>query len=346
MTHLWLRAEPRAYERRVGLMPEGVAALIAEGFRVSVEESAARIVPTEAYRAAGAGIVDEGSWPDAPGEAIIYGLKELPEGDDPLRHTHVMFGHAFKGQPGADRFLARFRAGGGALLDLEYLTDATGRRVAAFGVWAGYVGAAVSLLAWAARAEGRDAPGVSPWENREALATAVRDALEGRRPRVLVIGALGRTGRGAVELCREAGLEPTQWDMAETAGGGPYPAIFEHDVMLNCILAGPDTPVFVPKERAGDPGRLRVIGDVSCDPGNPISPVPLYDAATTWAAPVVRAGGIDVMAIDNLPSLLPLEASEDFAAQMLPHLSTLPGGDVWKRARAVFERHASGAGGT
>ena len=29
---------------------------------------------------------------------------------------------------------------------------------------------------------------------------------------------------------------------------------------------------------------------------------------------------LDVMAIDNLPSLLPVEASEDFAAQLLPHL--------------------------
>ena len=339
MTHLWLRAEPRPQERRVGLMPEGAARLIGQGVRLTVEESGSRIVPVEDYRAAGAEIVAEGSWRDAPEDAIIFGLKELPEGDDPLRHRHVMFGHAFKGQPGAAAFLARFRAGGGELLDLEYLTDEDGRRVAAFGVWAGYVGAAVSCLAWAAKADGRTAPAVTPWENRGALAREVRAALAGRTPSVMVIGALGRTGRGAVELCREAGLTPTLWDMAETAGGGPYPAIFEHDVMLNCILAGPDTPVFVPKARAGDPGRLSVIGDVSCDPGNPISPVPLYDAATTWAAPVVAAGRIDVMAIDNLPSLLPLEASEDFAGQMLPHLATLPDGAVWQRARAVFAAH-------
>ena len=36
--------------------------------------------------------------------------------------------------------------GGGALLDLEYLTDDHGRRLAAFGYWAGYVGAALAVL--------------------------------------------------------------------------------------------------------------------------------------------------------------------------------------------------------
>ena len=66
--------------------------------------------------------------------------------------------------------------------------------------------------------------------------------------------------------------------------------------------------------------------------------------ATTWAAPVVRvhdAPPLDVMAIDNLPSLLPRESSEDFAAQLLPHLRTLDALDagVWGRARAVFDTH-------
>lgn len=52
----------------------------------------------------------------------------------------------------------------------------------------------------------------------------------GRQPRVLVIGALGRCGRGAVDLCLKAGI-PTEnvlkWDMAETAKGGPFVEIVE-----------------------------------------------------------------------------------------------------------------------
>ena len=47
------------------------------------------------------------------------------------------------------------------------------------------------------------------------------------------------------------------------------------------------------------------------------------------------------MAIDNLPSLLPVESSQDFAAQLLPSLLTLDDLDagVWGRAKAVFDRH-------
>lgn len=52
----------------------------------------------------------------------------------------------------------------------------------------------------------------------------------GREPRVLVIGALGRCGRGAVDLCLKAGISienVLKWDMAETAKGGPFNEIIE-----------------------------------------------------------------------------------------------------------------------
>jgi saccharopine dehydrogenase (NAD+, L-lysine-forming) len=258
-----------------------------------------------------------------------------------------MFGHAFKGQHSGRRLLERFRAGGGALYDLEYLVDETGRRVAAFGYWAGYAGAAVSLMAWAAQAGGGICPAVATFTGREALLAdlAARLAPLDRRPSALVIGALGRVGTGASDLCAAMGLSVTKWDMAETAHGGPFPEILDHDIFINCILARPGAPVFVPKSALTAPRRLSVIGDVACDPDSDYNPVPVYDRATTWAAPVVRvqdAPPLDVMAIDNLPSLLPRESSEDFAAQLLPHLLTLDALDqgVWGRARATFDTHA------
>ena len=154
VTHLWVRAECRPNEDRVGITPDGVAALIAQGMAVTVEDSPRRVIPTAAYARAGAEIVPEGSWPDAPTDAIIFGLKELPQDGTPLHHRHIMFGHAFKGQPDGQVLLRRFREGGGALYDLEYLLDADGRRLAAFGYWAGFAGAAVSLKCWAAQQQG------------------------------------------------------------------------------------------------------------------------------------------------------------------------------------------------
>ena len=151
MTHIWVRAESRDHEERVGMTPDGAAELLAAGYTVTVEESVQRAIPIDGYRAAGCAIATEGSWVDAPRDAIIFGLKELPDDGTPLPHRHIMFGHAFKGQAAGRVLLDRFKAGGGTLYDLEYLVDEAGRRVAAFGYWAGYAGAAVSLIALARR---------------------------------------------------------------------------------------------------------------------------------------------------------------------------------------------------
>lgn len=347
MTHLWIRAESRANEERVGITPEGVAKLVAKGFRVTIEDSATRIMPSAPFVAAGAELAEEGSWPEAPQDAIIFGLKELPEADTPLTHRHIMFGHAYKGQEAGARLLQRFAAGGGALYDLEYLVEENGRRVAAFGYWAGYAGAAVSLFAWAAQKQGGTCPPVSTWPNSESLQTELKAALDrasSERPNAIVIGALGRVGTGARDLCKQMGVVTTDWDMAETASGGPFPQILEHDLFFNCILAAPGCPVFVPASAKTDLRRLAVIGDIACDPQSEFSPVKVYDLETTWTHPVTRAYDappLDVMAIDNLPSLLPLESSEDFAGQLLPHLETLNDldGGVWGRAFDTYSQH-------
>jgi hypothetical protein len=75
--------------------------------------------------------VEEGSWEtDAPKDAYVLGLKELPEKDFPLEHVHISFAHCYKKQAGWEKVLSRWPRGGGTLLDLEFLTDEVGRRVA------------------------------------------------------------------------------------------------------------------------------------------------------------------------------------------------------------------------
>jgi len=351
MTHLWVRAEQRPHEERVGLTPEGAAALVQAGVRVTVEASSTRAIPIDGYRAAGCEIAAENLWPQAPADAIIFGLKELPEDGTPLTHRHIMFGHAYKGQPAGLALLARFRAGGGVLYDLEYLVDEAGRREAAFGYWAGYAGAAVALKCWIAQTMGGIAGPVSPYSGREALLEDLRAELTTlthtaavARPTALVIGALGRVGTGAADLCTAMGVEVTRWDMAETAHGGPFPEVLRHEIFLNCILARPGCPVFVPKSALAADRMLSVIGDIACDPSSDFSPVKVYDRVTEWAAPALRvcdAPVLDVTAIDNLPSLLPVESSEDFAAQLLPSLLMLGDldGGVWGQAAREFERN-------
>lgn len=349
MTHLWVRAEERQNEERVGILAQGVATLIDQGYRVTVEESAVRALPLEPYRESGAEIAPAGSWRQAPDDAIIFGLKELPLDDTPLRHRHIMFGHAYKGQSDGRRLLQQFKAGGGALYDLEYLVDEGGRRVAAFGYWAGYAGAAVTLKCWAAQQRGEICGPVGVYSGQQALLDdlgAELNALGAARPNALVIGAKGRVGTGAADLCAAMDVSTTLWDMEETASGGPFPEVLMHNLFLNCILARPGTPVFVPASARTDPRQLTAIGDISCDPSGDFSPVKVYDRVTDWAAPALRVHDspvLDVMAIDNLPSMLPVESSRDFASQLLPSLKTLDtlNTGVWARARADFDRHVA-----
>lgn len=346
MVHLWVRSESRAHEERVGLTPQGAARLIAAGIKVTVEQSAQRIMPIADYAAAGCVIAPEFSWPDAPRDAIIFGLKELPDDGTPLPHRHIMFGHAYKGQPAGKVLLDRFSAGGGALYDLEYLTDADGRRVAAFGYWAGYAGAAVALMCWMAQQRGEIAGPVQAYPSANHMLADLQQglvALGTARPTALIIGALGRVGTGAADLCQAMGVATIKWDMAETASGGPFAQVLQHDIFLNCILARPGTPVFVPASAKLADRTLSVIGDIACDPDSDFSPIKVYDRTTTWDAPALRvydAPVLDVTAIDNLPSMLPAESSADFAGQLLPHLLALDALDqgTWGRARACFDR--------
>ena len=346
--HLWVRAEQRPHEERVGVTPEGVAALVKAGIRVTVEESHVRAIPIDGYAKAGAEIVAENLWPKAPQDAIIFGLKELPDDGTPLPHRHIMFGHAFKGQPAGQVLLQRFKAGGGTLYDLEYLVGEDGRRVAAFGYWAGYAGAALSLKCWAAQQRGTLFGPVGTVASQQALLDQLGTEFKGlSRPRALIIGALGRVGTGAADLCTAMGVAVTKWDMAETASGGPFPQVLQHEILLNCILARPGCPVFVPASAKTDPTRkLTVIGDIACDPTSDFSPIRVYDRATDWDAPALRVHDsppLDVTAIDNLPSLMPVESSQDYAAQLQPSLLTLTnlGAGVWGRARFEFDRHCA-----
>jgi saccharopine dehydrogenase (NAD+, L-lysine-forming) len=113
-------------------------------------------------------------------------------------------------------------------------------------------------------------------------------------------------------------------------------------LFFNCILARPGTPVFIPADTPFKARRLSIIGDIACDPDSDFSPIKVYDRTTTWDAPARRvhdAPPLDVTAIDNLPSMLPVESSEDYAEQLLPSLLQLDEltADVWGRARGMFE---------
>ena len=339
--HLWIRAEARPTEQRVPIVPADARRLIEDGFTVTVEESPTRIVPPEEYVEAGCSVAPFGSWVDAPEGAVVVGIKELPEDPSDLRHTHVFFAHAYKGQEGAEEVLERFRRGGGELLDVEYLT-VDGKRVVAFGFWAGYVGAALTVLRHRGLLEG----GVGPM-TRADLDERLRTSAPAEPERALVIGSRGRSGTGAVEALAVAGCALTRWDRADTLVLDK-PALLDHDLLVNCVVSLGPGGAFVTAEDVAGPRRLRVVGDVTCDVTSPANKLPVNTAITTWDEPVRRFGGdqhpLDVIAIDNLPSLLPRESSETFSAELTPLLPDLADrSGPWAASLEWFRRHVHDA---
>lgn len=367
---LWIRHEVRPTERRAPLVPADAALLVERGVAVTVEQSPQRAFPMDDYVAAGCRTAPAGSWVDAPREQVIVGIKELPAAPAALVHRHVYFGHAYKGQDGAATLLGRFVAGGGTLLDIEYLVDDAGRRLAAFGYWAGYVGAALAVQHFRG-----DLPTPLAPTSRATLDTRLRppgstdhdprpdsghghgashDALSGDRAasdngagsvRAVVIGALGRSGRGACEALAVAGIATTGWDVAETRRLD-RPALLGHDILVNTVLTTRPQPPFLTAADVADPARrLSVVADVTADVTSENNLLPIYDANTTWERPATRVHdepALDVIAIDNLPSLLPVEASIAFSAELAPLLATVTTNNpAWQRCARVFHHHAA-----
>ncbi|MFH8281591.1 saccharopine dehydrogenase [Streptomyces antibioticus] len=336
--HLWLRHEVRSTERRTPVVPDDARRLVGSGVRLTVEDSPQRVFPAEEYEAVGARIAPAGSWVSAPDDAVILGLKELPDEPPRLTHRHIFFGHAYKRQPGAADLLRRFTAGGGALLDLEYLVDDQGRRLAAFGYWAGYLGAALAVLQERDRLTAPLLP-----TGKDELDALLRPAPGDAEFTALVVGALGRSGRGARAAFATAGVEPTGWDLAET-GDLDRRALLDHDVLVNCVLATTPVPPFVRPTDLADPARrLRTVSDVTCDVGSPLNVLPVYDRTTEWTDPVRRLTDeppLDLIAIDNLPSLLPRESATDFSRDLLPALLDFDGAP-WDRCLERFRQACS-----
>lgn len=174
-----------------------------------------------------------------------------------------------------------------------------------------------------------------------------------REPRVIILGALGRCGTGAADLCQAVNLSDgavIKWDVAETASGGPFQEIATSDVFINCVYVDACKLIspFVTQESLAQTGRrLRVICDVSLDPNGPNNPVPVYSEYTSFTnptLPVTVAGdgpALTVVAIDHLPTLVAREASDEFSQLLLPSLLTLnrrdEEGGVWTRAGEKFK---------
>lgn len=123
------------------------------------------------------------------------------------------------------------------------------------------------------------------------------------------------------------------------------------NVLVNCIFWTERYPRLITRQfarslfSAGEPA-LRVIGDISCDIDgsieftvkvtDPAKPCFVYDPLTDQIRDGMSGRGIVVMAVDNLPCELPIEASQYFGRTLRPFMSEFAAADL----SAPFEKLA------
>ena len=105
------------------------------------------------------------------------------------------------------------------------------------------------------------------------------------------------------------------------------------DIFMNGIFYDAKAPAFFTRAEMARPEfRIQVIADITCDlmphssvpatlrPSKIADPVYGFDPVTGLETLPYQPGSVDVMAIDNLPSELPRDASSFFGRQLLGHI--------------------------
>ena len=129
------RETKNRWERRAPITPKTCARLRRNGIRVLVQPSSMRFFPDDAYRAAGAEVME-----DIAEASVIVGVKEVPVPELIPDRTYLCFSHTIKAQESNMGMLDAMRGLRIRLIDYECMTDEQGRRVIGFGKFAGHAG--------------------------------------------------------------------------------------------------------------------------------------------------------------------------------------------------------------
>ncbi|MCK5709634.1 MAG: alanine dehydrogenase, partial [Deltaproteobacteria bacterium] len=132
-------------DKRVPLIPEHVIQLKQKNaeFEVCLQASEIRCYPDSSYQSLGIEVKDNVSDCD-----ILLGVKEVPIPELIAGKTYLFFSHTTKEQPYNRKLLREILHKNITLIDYEALTDQHGKRIVAFGRYAGIVGAYNALLTY------------------------------------------------------------------------------------------------------------------------------------------------------------------------------------------------------
>lgn len=303
-------------DSRVPLTPAHCSALARQpSVELLVAPSPIRCYGNEEYEEAGLTLRK-----DLSDCELLLGVKEAPIEQLMPNKTYCFFSHTIKAQPYNRDLLRTILAKNIRLIDYEVLTDGQGRRLIAFGYFAGMVGAYNGLLTYGRRTGAFQLMRVyKAYDYAEAAQQF--EALE-LPPIKIVLTGTGRVGSGAKKVLVDMGIREvspqdylqrsydeavfTQIDAdqyAERRDGGEFALshFFQHpeqyrskfapfarasDLMINGIFWDKRAPAFFTLEEMKQADfKIKVIADITCDIA-PESSIPATLRATTIADPI------------------------------------------------------------
>lgn len=285
-------------DNRVALTPSQARFLMDKfpGTEIVVETSDVRAYSDDEYTALGINIVNDLSDCD-----VLFGIKEATiDSIIPNKH-YFFFGHIAKMQEYNRPLIKAMINKEITFSDYEYLVDSDGKRVCAFGWWAGVVGVYYTLRGYGLKYKLYELPKPDLRFTIKQLLDSLRN-IELPKVKVLVTGA-GRVSQGAQYVLNEIGAikideieylsidnvdaltycvadvdrlvkrkdgkEFTWSDFSNNVQ--EYESDFikfakKTDVLISAHFWAPDAPIYLTEDdlRRNDL-RIRMIGDVTCD---------------------------------------------------------------------------------
>lgn len=168
--------------------------------QIIVQPSDIRCYTDEEYTAAGALLSDDVSACD-----VLFGVKEVKIETLIPNKTYFFFSHTIKQQPYNKNLLQSILAKGIQLVDYECLKDTDGKRVVAFGRWAGIVGAYNAIRAYGLKHQLFDIKPAHECFDREAMWLEF-DKVKLPNIKILLTGG-GRVTKGAQEVLDSMGIK-------------------------------------------------------------------------------------------------------------------------------------------
>jgi len=332
-TIIYIRAEINPNEYRCPIVPQNMNQLLQLGIIVFVESSKNRIYKDYEYEKEGAIITKEPWYSKKFQSGLIIGLKEIPNMEKLDNHKHIYFSHSFKNQINCEIILKAFSKSNSIIYDYEFLFDDFNKRVIAFGFYAGFVGCCLGLIQYYKKiTQNENINNLYPYDSKIELLSDVQRYINSNKSlNIAVIGSNGRCGKGAITVLEYFNIKFNKINRSDNKKN-----LEEYDIILNCIKLDNDleetwldnkTKFF----------KSTTIVDISCDYNIENNPIKINNKLTTWEKPVNNYNEyVDIISINNLPSLLPRDSSNEFSEILVKLLINFDNDSIWKNNKNYF----------